>query len=173
MSEKIVRFILNISSGIQNIPFGREIIAFVISASPVLELRGGIVAGRALGLNPIYTFIICYIGNILPVPFILWLLKAIIEKARKSNISIFKKFVAWTDKKVEKNKKVIEKYGFWGIILFVGIPLPGTGAWTGCLVAAMLDVDKKKAFLATCVGVLMAGIIVSLLSIGIFDGLLG
>lgn len=172
MSEKIIDFILRISSGIESIPFGRELISFLLSASPVLELRGGIIVGRALGLNPIYTFIICLIGNILPVPFVLWLLKSIIEKARSSNFVLFKTFVKWVDKKVDKNKNIIEKYGFWGIILFVGIPLPGTGAWTGCLVAAMLDIDKKKAFLATCVGVLMAGIIISLLSMGIFDGLL-
>ena len=65
------------------------------------------------------------------------------------------------------------KYGFWGLVMFVGIPLPGTGAWTGCLIAAMLEIDKKKAFLAACIGVLMAGIIMSVLSIGIFDGILG
>ena len=76
-------------------------------------------------------------------------------------------------KKVEQKKGQIEKYGFWGLVLFVGIPLPGTGAWTGCLIAAMLEMDKKKSFLAACIGVLMAGIIMSILSIGIFDGILG
>ena len=172
MTEKIVGFLLSISTGLQNIPFGRELIAFLLSLLPIIELRGGIIAGRALGLDPIPTFIICYIGNLLPVPFILWLIKGIINKLRDSNIKIFKRFVKWLDKKVNKKKDTIEKYGFWGLILFVGIPLPGTGAWTGCLIAAMLDMDKKKSFLATAIGVLIAGIIISLLSIGIFDGIL-
>lgn len=172
MTEKIVAFLLSISTGLQSIPFGRELIAFLLSLLPIIELRGGIIAGRALGLDPIPTFIICYIGNILPVPFILWLIKGIINKIRNSNFKILRNFVKWLDKKVEKKKGSIEKYGFWGLVLFVGIPLPGTGAWTGCLVAAMLDMDKKKSFIAAAIGVLMAGIIISLLSMGIFDGIL-
>lgn len=173
MTEKLVSFLLNLLSGIQSIPFGREIIAFLLSMLPIIELRGGIIAGRALGLDPIPTFIICYIGNILPVPFILWLIKGIINWMRESNINLLRKFVKWLDKKVNDKKVQIEKYGFWGLVLFVGIPLPGTGAWTGCLIAAMLDMDKKKSFLAAAIGVVMAGIIMSILSIGIFDGILG
>lgn len=173
MTEKLVSFLLNLLSGIQSIPFGREIIAFLLSMLPIIELRGGIIAGRALGLDPIPTFIICYIGNILPVPFILWLIKGIINWMRESNINLLRKFVKWLDKKVNDKKGQIEKYGFWGLVLFVGIPLPGTGAWTGCLIAAMLNMDKKKSFLAAAIGVIMAGIIMSILSIGIFDGILG
>lgn len=173
MTEKIVSVLLGALSGIKAIPFGRELIAFLLSMSPILELRGGIIAARALGLNPTISFIICYIGNVLPVPFILWLIKSIIDKMRNGNIKFLKKFVRWVDNKVEQKKGQIEKYGFWGLVLFIGIPLPGTGAWTGCLIAAMLEMDKKKSFLAACLGVLMAGIIMSVLSIGIFDGILG
>lgn len=173
MTEKLVGFLLGILGGIKSIPLGREIISFVISMCPILELRGGILAARALGLNPIASFIICYIGNILPVPFIILLIKEIINKLRNSKVSFLNKFVKWIDKKVEDKKGQIEKYGFWGLVLFIGIPLPGTGAWTGCLIAAMLDMDKKKSFIAACIGVLMAGIIMSILSIGLFDGLLG
>ena len=173
MTEKLVNLLLGLLSGIQAIPFGRELIAFILSLFPIIELRGGIIAGRALGLDPIPTFIICYIGNILPVPFILWLIKRIINWLRNSSVKFFKKIVKWLDKKVEDKKGQIEKYGFWGLVLFVGIPLPGTGAWTGCLIAAMLDMDKKKSFLAAALGVLLAGIIMSVLSIGIFDGILG
>ncbi len=172
MTEKVVNFFLNIFSGITNTPFGREFVAFFLSLLPIIELRGGIIAGRALGLDPIPTFIICYIGNILPVPFILWLMTGILNKMRISTIKVFNRFVNWIDKKVEKKKGSIQKYGFWGLVLFVGIPLPGTGAWTCCLIAAVLNMDKKKSFIAACIGVLMAGIIISLLSIGIFDGLL-
>ncbi len=173
MTEKLVGFLLGILGGIKSIPLGREIISFVISMCPILELRGGILAARALGLNPIASFIICYIGNILPVPFIILLIKGIINKLRNSKLNFLNKFVKWIDKKVEDKKGQIEKYGFWGLVLFIGIPLPGTGAWTGCLIAAMLDMDKKKSFIAACIGVLMAGIIMSILSIGLFDGLLG
>lgn len=173
MTEKLVGFLLGILGGIKSIPLGREIISFVISMCPILELRGGILAARALGLNPIASFIICYIGNILPVPFIILLIKGIINKLRNSKVNFLNKFVKWIDKKVEDKKGQIEKYGFWGLVLFIGIPLPGTGAWTGCLIAAMLDMDKKKSFIAACIGVLMAGIIMSILSIGLFDGLLG
>jgi len=172
MTEKLVAFLLNLLSGIQSIPFGREAIAFGLSLLPIIELRGGVIAGRALGLDPITTFVICYIGNILPVPFILWLIKRIIKWMGNSSINFLKKFVKWLNNKVEDKKGQIEKYGFWGLVLFVGIPLPGTGAWTGCLIAAMLDMDKKKSFLAAAIGVLMAGIIMSVLSIGIFDGIL-
>ena len=161
MTEKLVGFLLGILGGIKSIPLGREIISFVISMCPILELRGGILAARALGLNPIASFIICYIGNILPVPFIILLIKGIINKLRDSKVNFLNKFVKWIDKKVEDKKGQIEKYGFWGLVLFIGIPLPGTGAWTGCLIAAMLDMDKKKSFIAACIGVLMAGIIMS------------
>ena len=172
MTEKIVNFMLNILSGITNMPLGREITVFLLSMVPIIELRGGIIAARALGLSIIESFVICYIANLIPVPFILILIKKIIKSMEKSNTNIFNKFANWLKQKVEKNKGSIEKYGFWGLVLFVGIPLPGTGAWTGSLIAAMLDIDKKKAFLAACIGVFLAGIIISLLSIGIFDGIL-
>ena len=80
------------------------------------------------------------------------------------SVKIFKKIVIWIENKVEKKKGQIEKYGFWGIVLFVGIPLPGTGAWTGSLIAAMLNMNKKKSFIAAALGVLIAGIIMSIFS---------
>ena len=80
------------------------------------------------------------------------------------NVKIFKKIVIWIENKVEKKKGQLEKYGFWGIVLFVGIPLPGTGAWTGSLIAAMLNMNKKKSFIAAALGVLIAGIIMSIIS---------
>ena len=98
MTEKLVTFLLGVLAGIKAIPFGRELIAFLLSMVPILELRGGILAARALGLNPAVSFIICYIGNILPVPFILWLIKSIIDKMRTSNVGCFKKFVLWLEK---------------------------------------------------------------------------
>ena len=82
------------------------------------------------------------------------------------------KFAKWLDKKVDKNKGKIEKYGYLGVVLFVGIPLPGTGAWTGCLVASVLELDKKKSFLAAVIGVIIASIIMMAVSFGIISNLI-
>ena len=165
MASKIVNYFLNVFSGLTSIPLGPEIFIFLLSASPILELRGGILAATILHMNPIESYIICVIANIIPVPFLLWGMGATLEKMRKSRR--FYKFANWLDKKVEKNRIVIEKYGFWGVVGFVGIPVPGTGAWTGCLVASVVDMDKKKAFLATLVGILIASIIMALVSYGL------
>ena len=83
------------------------------------------------------------------------------------------KIANWLDNKVDKHRHQIERYGFWGLILFVGIPLPGTGAWTGCLSASVLEMDRKKALLATIIGVLMASIIMMLLSFGVLKAIIG
>ena len=83
------------------------------------------------------------------------------------------KIATWLDKKVEKNRSKIENVGFWGLVLFVGIPLPGTGAWTGCLIASVLQMDKKKSFLAATLGVIMASIIMMFISFGLLKGIIG
>ena len=167
MTETLVEFFLNLFSGITNNELGKSITIFILSLLPIIELRGGLIAAALLKVSFIKAFIICFIGNILPVPFILWFIRKILDWMR--NKKMFKKIVKWIDKKVESKKHKIEKYGVLGITLFVGIPLPGTGAWTGSLIAAMLDMDKKKAFLATFIGVLLAGIIMSIFSYGILD----
>ena len=136
---------------------------------PILELRGGLLAASILGLDPIRSYIICIIGNLIPVPFILWFLDYVFEFMKKHNI--LKKFVLFCERKGYEKKGRIEKYGFWGLVLFVGIPLPGTGAWTGCLIATLLRMDRKKAFLATIIGVLMASIIMMIISYGIIGNL--
>lgn len=171
MVESIVGFIVDLFGGITGIPFGKELIVFVISLMPILELRGGLIAAALLDLNPITSYIISIIGNILPVPFILWFINSILEWMRKSKK--FKKIAKWLDKKVEKNKESIEKFGFWGLVLFVGIPLPGTGAWTGCLIAAVLEMDRKKSFLAAAIGIVIASIIMMILSFGLLKGIIG
>ena len=164
MVEKIVAFILSLFSSLKVIPFGKELIVFIISLMPILELRGGLLAASLLNLNPIESYIIAVIGNIIPIPFILWFINSILSWMRKRKK--LNKIVKWLDKKIMKHKDQIEKYGFWGLVLFVGIPLPGTGAWTGCLIAAVLEMDRKKAFIAAILGVLMASIIMMLISFG-------
>ena len=170
MTENLVKSIVGLFGGLAAIPFGKEIIVFIISLMPILELRGGLIAASLLDLNPVVSYIICIIGNVLPVPFILWFINIILDKMRKSKR--FKKIAKWLDKKVDKHKGQIEKYGFWGLVFFVGIPLPGTGAWTGCLIAAVLEMDRKKAFIAAMIGIFMASIIMMLLSFGLLKAII-
>ncbi len=167
MSEKIVNAILGAFGGLTSIAYGKEILVFIISLMPILELRGGLLAAALLGLDPIPSYIISIVGNVLPVPFILLLITKILAWMRNSNVKFFKGIANWLDEKVEKHKGQIEKYGYLGVILFVGIPLPGTGAWTGSLIASVLEMDRKKTFLAVLVGVFMASVIMMFLSFGI------
>ena len=165
MNEKIVTGIIGAFGGLSSIAYGREILVFIISLMPILELRGGLLAAALLGLDPIKSYIICMIGNIIPVPFILWFINKILEWMRKSKH--FSKIAKWLDKKVEKHKGQIEKFGYLGIVLFVGIPLPGTGAWTGSLIASVLEMDKKKTFISVLIGVFMASVIMMIFSYGL------
>lgn len=169
--ENIVGWLLSLFSGLNGFRFGREIVVFIISLMPILELRGGLLAASILGLDPIKSYIICIIGNIIPVPFILWLITWILDCMRNSKY--FKGIAKWLDKKVDKHKGGIEKYGFWGLVLFVGIPLPGTGAWTGCLIAACLEMNRKKAFIAAMIGIVMASLIMMAISFGLLKSIIG
>ena len=172
MSEKIVNGIVGSLGSLVAIPFMKEIIVFLISLCPILELRGGLIAASLFGMNPWISYLICVIGNILPIPFILWLINKILKWMRNSKIKKINGIAKWLDKKVDKHKGKIEKYGYWGLVLFVGIPLPGTGAWTGCLIASVLEMDKKKSFLAAVLGVFIASVIMMLLSFGILSNII-
>ncbi len=171
MVKKLVSLFVGLFGGLKALPFGRELIVFLISLMPILELRGGLIAASLLKLNPVSSYIISVIGNILPIPFILWFINSILDFMRNSKH--LSGIARWLDKKVEKHKGQIEKYGFWGLVLFVGIPLPGTGAWTGCLIAAVLHMDRKKAFLAALIGVFMASIIMMIISFGLLKSIIG
>ena len=171
MSEKLVNGIIGAFGGIASIAFGKEILVFLISLMPILELRGGLLAASLLGLKPIPSYIISVVGNLLPIPFILLLINKILNWMRNSKH--FKGIAEWLDKKVEKHKGQIEKFGYLGIVLFVGIPLPGTGAWTGSLIASVLEMDRKKTFLAVLVGVFLASVIMMIVSFGLVAQLVG
>ena len=151
----------------------KEVVIFIISMIPILELRGGLLAASPALLNvPILRAIpICIIGNLLPIPFILLLIEKVLDLMEK--IPGLCKIARWVRQKADKNKGQIEKFGFWGLALFVGIPLPGTGAWTGSLVAALLHMKFGKAIAAILVGIAMATIIMSLLSYGLLGALFG
>lgn len=170
MVKKIVKSLVGLMGVFLGLPFGKQLVVFVISLMPILELRGGLIAAALLGLKPIESYVIAIIGNIIPVPFILWFITKILDWMRKNKK--LNKVAKWLDKKVAKHKGQIEKYGFLGLILFVGIPLPGTGAWTGCLIASVLEMDRKKSFFATLVGILIASIIMMILSFGIIKSII-
>ena len=158
MGEIIKEFFLEI--------VGKELCVFFCSMLPVIELRGGIPMAFALGLPWWQAYLISVLGNLLPVPFILLLINLVIKWMSSSKVTFFNKIANFLLKKVEKNRERIEKYSFWGLFLFVAIPLPMTGAWTGSLVAAVVGVKPLKAFLSVLLGVLLAGVIVTLLVYG-------
>ena len=139
------------------------LIVFLISVLPILECRLGMfTAIGILNMNPFVGFIISFLGNILPIPFILLLINKIFEWMKK--IPGINKIVFWLEEKTLKKRDKIDKYGIWGLLIFVAIPLPGTGAWTGALLASLLQLDKKKSFGVICIGVFIAGLIISVLS---------
>ncbi len=145
--------------------FGKTLITFLVSMVPIIELRGAIPIATGMGLSPLIAIPVAMIGNIVPIPFIILFIKKIFAWMRKISPKL-NKIVDKMEAKAEKNKAKVLKYAFWGLFLFVAIPLPGTGAWTGALVAAMLDMPLKKAFPAIVLGVIGAGIIISFVSYG-------
>lgn len=151
----------------------KEAVIFIISMVPILELRGGLLAASPALLNvPIMQAIpICIIGNILPIPFILLLIRKILDWMKL--VKVFRPIALWLENKAMSKKDQIEKYGFGGLVLFVGIPLPGTGAWTGSLIAALLRVRFKTAFAAILIGIVIATVIMSILSYGVLGVIFG
>lgn len=142
-----------------------ELVVFIISLFPVLELRGGLVAASILEIEWWRAFAICFLGNMIPIPFILLFIRKIFDFMKRWKP--FKKIVDWLEKKADKHSGKIEKYRLWGLFILVAIPLPGTGAWTGALVAALMDIRIKNALPCIAAGVLVAGIIVGFISYGI------
>lgn len=159
MSEFIQEFFLE--------TVGRELCVFFCSMIPIIELRGAIPLGAALGLPWWQSYIISVIGNLIPVPFILLFINAVLRWMSKSKVKFFNKIANWLFAKAEKNREKIEKYAFWGVALFVAIPLPATGAWTGSLVAAVFKMKFWKSLLSAIIGVLVAGTVMTLVSYGV------
>ena len=137
-----------------------------MSMVPVIELRGAIPFGVAQGLGLWQAIIISVLGNLLPVPFIILFIRKIFAWLRKISPKL-NALVTKLEQRAEGKSEKVLKYAFWGLFLLVAIPLPGTGAWTGSLVAAMLDMRLKKAFPAIALGVIAAGVIVSVITYGV------
>lgn len=145
---------------------GEEFCVLFCSMIPIIELRGAIPMGALLGLPWWQSYLLSVLGNMIPVPFILLLIRAVIAWMAKSKVKFFNKIADFLLKRVEKRRQQIEKYSFWGVCLFVAVPLPVTGAWTGSLVAAMIDMKFWKALLSCLLGVMIAGVIMTLISYG-------
>ena len=140
-----------------------------VSMLPIIELRGAVPIGVGMGLPFINTYIVAAIGNMLPVPFILWLVKPVLMYMAK-----FKVFTKLVNSVLEKGHAAGAKFGnakYWALYTFVAIPLPGTGAWTGSLAASLLDLEKGKSFIAVLCGVLTAGIIMGIVSYGLLGAI--
>lgn len=168
--ESLVNFIIDIFGNISNLSYGKEIIIFIISTLPILELRGGILAAALLGMDGLTSFIICVVANILVIPIALYLLEFIFNLLKK--VKGLNKVIMKIENKTLSKREKLDKYGYLGLVLFVGIPLPGTGVWTGCFLASLLKMDKKKSFLSAMVGVLVASIIMMILSFGILKNII-
>ena len=149
------------------------LIVFLISMVPIVELRGAIPVAVGMHLNMVWAYIICIIGNMLPVPLIYFFARKVLLWGKDKKY--IGKFFTWCLKKGEKGgRKLQAKAGrglFIALMLFVGIPLPGTGAWTGTLAASFLDMGFKKSVIAVMCGVVIAGVIMGLASMGVFGGL--
>lgn len=147
------------------------LVVLLISMIPLLELRGSIlVAGILLQMGFLQTFVSAVIGNMLPIPFILLFIKVIFKWLKK--IPWIQKFPHWCERKALKHSDQIRKYGYFGLYLFVAIPLPGTGAWTGSLASVLFNMDFKKSLLAIFLGVVTAGVIMSVIAFGA-NGIIG
>jgi len=149
----------------------KYLITFFVSMVPLVELRGAIPIAVGLGLPKLLSFIIAIIGNMVPVPVIYLFARKVLEWGKDKKY--IGKFFTWCLLKGEKGGRELQKKAgkglFWALFIFVGIPLPGTGAWTGTLAASILDLDFKSTVLAVMLGVLMAGCIMMAISFGLFE----
>lgn len=163
--ESLVQSLTELLGGL-----GKEVIVFIISMLPILELRGGLIAAALLGVDFLPGYIVSIIGNVLPIPIVLLFLEKILDFLKK--IKFTEKLVIKLENKILSKKDQIEKYGYLGLLLFVGIPLPGTGAWTGSGLAVLLHLNRKKSFVYILLGVILASIIMSIFSYGILDAII-
>ncbi len=142
---------------------------FIISMIPLLELRGGLLAASLLKISAAKAIPLCIVGNIIPIPFILLFIRQIFKVLKKTRL--FRGLIIRLENRAMKKSDQVKKYEFWGLMLFVGIPLPGTGAWTGSLIASLLEIDIKKSSMAILCGIIMATVIMYIVSYGLVGNL--
>ncbi len=165
--ESIVNWFVNSPLGAY---VSREMVVFIISLFPILELRGGILAASLLDVPMARGILISAVGNFIPIPFILIFIKRIFAWMRR--FRLFRPLVDRLERRAMGRRGQIERYEFIGLLFFVGIPLPMTGAWTGSLIAALLGMDVKRAIKAELIGIAMAACIMTILSYGVLGNLL-
>ena len=158
--ESLLNWFMDALNGLPN-----QLIVFIVSMIPLIELRGGLIAAALLGMPITEGILYCLAGNIVPVPFILLFITPIFAWLRKTKL--FRPLVEKLEAKSMSKSDRIQKYEFWGLVLFVGIPLPGTGAWTGALIASLLNIKLKKAVPAIFLGLLLATAIMCIITYGI------
>ena len=141
-----------------------EAAIFLVSMVPILELRGGLLLASILKIPMVQASIICIIGNILPIPFILLFIRQIFKWLKKTKL--FRPLIEKLEKRAMGKSDKIKRFEFWGLVCFVGVPLPGTGGWTGALIASLLEVDLKKSVPAVLLGICMATVIMLIVSYG-------
>ena len=169
MTESLVHFFVNVFSFLGTTFWGKNLTIFLISMLPILELRGGVIASCLVGVNPYLALLICIIGNIIPIPLILWFITPVFDYFKKKKF--LRKFALWCEKKAQGKKDKIEKLEYYGLFIFVALPLPTTGAWMGSLIASLLGMDKKKSLIACSLGVIVAGLIMLIISYGFLGGI--
>ena len=162
--DAILNWFINALDGLSG-----EWVAFIISMVPILELRGGLLAASLMDVDILKAVPICILGNLIPVPFILWFITPLFNALKKTRL--FRPMVEKLEARALGKKDKIEKGYFWGLALFVGIPLPGTGAWTGSLIAALLDIPKKKSVPAVLLGIGIATVIMAFVSYGLLGAI--
>lgn len=154
----------NMTLWFQDKGISNELIVFIVSMLPIIELRGGLIASSLLGIDLIKASVICIAGNIVPIPFILLFIRKIFELLKK--VKGINKIIYKLESTAMKKSDTIQKSAFIGLLLFVGIPLPGTGAWTGSLISALLDVKMKISVPAILCGLILATVIMDIVSYG-------
>ncbi len=147
---------------------GEFCLTALVSMLPVVELRGGIPFGISAGLSPALAVAASVLGNIIPVPFLILFTRRVFAWLRR-HIPALEGFLSRLERRAESKKELVLKYKFWGLLILVAVPLPGTGAWTGSLVAAVMDLRLKNAMPAIAGGVLIAAAIVTAITLGLFS----
>jgi len=153
------------------VAFNKEIAVVVLGALPISELRGAIPLGLAMGFSPVKSYLLAFVGNLIPVIPLLFILQPLAYKFR--HIKLVSRFFDWLFERTRKKASLVEKFEAMGLILFVAIPLPITGAWTGCVAATLFKIRFRYALLAITAGVFIAGFIVlglSMAGIELFGG---
>ena len=156
---------MELAAQLQGVIDSSALITFLVSMVPVIELRGAIPIGVGLGLSPLAALGISILGNMVPVPFIILFIRKIFQWMR-GHMPRLERLVSRMEEKADKHKDLVTRWEFWGLLILVAIPLPGTGAWTGALVAALMDLRLKKSFPAIFTGVVIAGLIVTGITYG-------